>query len=389
MPPARNARRTGPRRVALVMNLEHALKRHQEVFAGAYRYALQRGWQIDPMPFSNQIYSAGREHVHYDGIVARADAKLASFAKTHKIPVVNVWYSSPARHLPLVHADHGRVGGLAADHLRARGFRRFAYVGYGRIRASADSERVFREALGEAVSYDRFATSLNFTHSPAEFTKFERSLAVWLDSLRRPVGVFVADDGLARHLINAATIRGIDVPGELAVVGNFNDEPFCLLAEPTLTSIEYGFDRLGYRAARLLEDLMNGEPAPVLPIILPPRELIPRDSTDVFASDDEMVAKALRYISDNCHKPINVTDVVQKLRVCGRTLARRFKKARRCRPIDELTRMRITRAKRLLQESDASIRDVAVQCGFATGSQFILAFRRVEKMTPGEYRERA
>jgi LacI family transcriptional regulator len=126
-----------------------------------------------------------------------------------------------------------------------------------------------------------------------------------------------------------------------------------------------------------------------MPIVLPPRELIPRDSTDVFASDDEMVAKALRYIADNCHKPINVTDVVQKLRVCGRTLARRFQKARGCRPIDELTRMRITRAKRLLQESDASIRDVAEQCGFATGSQFILAFRRVEKMTPGEYRERA
>ena len=257
MPPARNARRTGPRRVALVMNLEHALKRHQEVFAGAYRYALQRGWQIDPMPFSNQIYSAGREHVHYDGIVARADAKLASFAKTHKIPVVNVWYSSPARHLPLVHADHSRVGALAADHLRARGFRRFAYVGYGRIRASADSERGFREALGEVVSYDRFATSLNFTHSPAEFTKFERSLAVWLDSLRRPVGVFVADDGLARHLINAATIRGIDVPGELAVVGNFNDEPFCLLAEPTLTSIEL---RSRVRVVRASSMILPGAP---------------------------------------------------------------------------------------------------------------------------------
>ncbi len=51
--------------------------------------------------------------------------------------------------------------------------------------------------------------------------------------------------------------------------------------------------------------------------------------------------------------------------------------------------MRITRAKRLLQESDVSIREVAEQCGFATGSQFILAFRRVEKMTPGDYRARA
>jgi len=144
-----------------------------------------------------------------------------------------------------------------------------------------------------------------------------------------------------------------------------------------------------YRAARLLDDLMGGLPAPALPVVLPPRELIPRDSTDVFASDDETVARALRFISDNCHKPINISDVVTKLRVCGRTLARRFKKARGCRPIDELIRMRITRAKRLLQEGDASIKQVAEQCGFSSGSQFILAFRRLEKMTPGEYRSRA
>jgi len=199
----------------------------------------------------------------------------------------------------------------------------------------------------------------------------------------------VADDGLARHLINAATIRGIEVPGELAVVGNFNDEPFCLLAEPTITSIDHGFDRVGYRAAKLLDDLMNGQPAPAMPVALPPRELIPRDTTDVFASDDEMVAQALRFISDNCHKPINISDVVKKLKVCGRTLARRFQKARGCRPIDELIRMRITRAKRLLQEGDASIKQVAEECGFSCGSQFILAFRRVEKMTPGEFRTRA
>jgi AraC-like DNA-binding protein len=57
--------------------------------------------------------------------------------------------------------------------------------------------------------------------------------------------------------------------------------------------------------------------------------------------------------------------------------------------MDELLRMRITRAKRLLQEGDASIKQVAEQCGFANCSQFILAFRRVERMTPGDFRARA
>lgn len=377
-------------RVAIVMNLEYALKRHQAVFAGAYRYARQRGWLVDTMPFSQQILSAGRRHLKYDGIIARADARLAAFARSAAVPLVNVWYSSPVRNLPLVHVDHARVAAVAADHLQARGFRRFAFVGYGRIRASFDLEEGFRDALGDAaVSFDRFTTALGFTLSPGAFSRFEQSLWRWLDTLRRPVGVFVADDSLARHVINAAIVKGIDVPRELAVVAVFNDEPFCLLSEPTLTSIDYGFDRVGYRAAKQLDELMTGAPRPLLAVTLPPRGLIPRDSTDVFASDDAMVAQALRYISDNCHKPINVSDIVAKLKVCGRTLARRFKKVRGCRPIDELTRMRITRAKRLLQEGDASVKQVAEQCGFSSGSQFILAFRRIEKLTPGEYRWQA
>ena len=60
MNPPRPKRRSGTRRVAVVMNLEYALKRHQEVFAGAYRYAQNRGWQVDAMHFSRQIRAAGR-----------------------------------------------------------------------------------------------------------------------------------------------------------------------------------------------------------------------------------------------------------------------------------------------------------------------------------------
>jgi LacI family transcriptional regulator len=377
------------RRVAIVLNLAHALKRHQEIFSGAYRYALQRGWHVDAMPFTRQISTAGRERLRYDGIIARADARLGAFAKAARVPLVNVWYSSPVRDAQLVSSDQARVGAMAADHLRARGFRRFAFAGYGRVRASVDAERAFVAALGDAVSYDRFATSLNFSEAPTLFARFERSLATWLTGLRRPVGLFAADDGLARHIVNAATVCGINVPGELAIVGTFNDEPYCLLAEPTITSIDCGLDRVGYRAAKVLEDLMEGRPSAGSPVLLPPKELIPRDSTDVFATDDEMVTKALRFMSDNCHKPINVGEVVEKLRVCGRTLARRFRKERGCRPIDELTRMRITRAKRLLVEDDTSIRAVAEQCGFATGSQFIAAFRRIENTTPGKFRSRA
>lgn len=377
-----------PRRVAIVMNLQFAVKRHQAIFAGAYRYARQKGWQVDTMPFSKQIYAAARREADYDGIIARADRKLANYADAAGIPLVNCWYSSPVRNMPLVNVDYRRIGGLASDHLQARGFRRFATAGYSGARSSSDAEEGFRAATDGFGQIDSFITSLGFGGSPESFARFERSAGSWLDALPRPVGVFVTDDVLARHLINVAIVRGIKIPEELAFVGMFNDEPFCLLADPTITSIECRFDRVGYRSGRLLEALMNGQATPDEPLLLPPGQLIPRDTTDMFASGDELVAQALRFIADNCHKPINVTTVAEKLRVCGRTLARHFKQERGCRVIDELTRMRITRAKRLLVESDVPIRTVAEQCGFATSTQFILAFRRVEGTTPGDYRSR-
>jgi len=319
--------------------------------------------------------------------VARADRRLVAFAKSAGVPLVNVWYSSPATGLPLVCVDHARVAALAAEHLVARGFRRFAFAGYGRVKAAGTLERAFREAVGDtAVSYDRFETALNFTLAPRNFATLERSLFKWLDSLSRPAAILACDDELARHIINAARFRGIDVPGELAVMGSFNDEPFCLLSQPTLTSIDYGYDRVGARAARLLEELMDGQPSPAGPVVLPPKGLVPRDSTDVFASDDPLVAAALRYMSDSCDKPIGINDVVRKLRISGQTLARRFRKARGCRPIEELTRMRITRAKRLLADGDLTTAEVGKRCGFISRAQFFVAFRRVEGMTPGAYR---
>ena len=390
MNPPRPKRRSGPRRVAVVMNLEYALKRHQEVFAGAYRYAQNRGWQVDAMHFSRQIRSAGRSHLRYDGIIARADPQIAGFARAARVPLVNVWFSAPARNLTTVSADYLRAGRLAAEHLLARGLRRFAFAGYGRARSSEAAERGFLAGLaayGERL--DRFTTSVTFTAGAGTFGRFERSLWAWLDGLPRPVGVFVIDDCLARHLLNAALVRGIDVPGELAVVGLFNDEPFCLLAEPTLTSIDLGLDRVGFQAAKLLDQLMDGQQPPAGPLLLPPKLLIPRDSTDLFASDDELVARALRHMADHCHKPINVSDVVRRLGVCGRTLARRFRQARGCRPLDELTRMRITRAKRLLQERELPIGTVAAECGYASTNQFIVAFSRLEGITPGEFSRQA
>jgi hypothetical protein len=53
--------------------------------------------------------------------------------------------------------------------------------------------------------------------------------------------------------------RGIQVPDEAAVIGVDNDEVFCALAEPSMSSIALDTRRTGYAAAALLDRMMAGE----------------------------------------------------------------------------------------------------------------------------------
>jgi LacI family transcriptional regulator len=109
-----------PRRVAIMLDLRWPYKRHSEVFAGAQRYAVERGWVSIIDEFADDTLRGGAEQ--YDGILARATPLLARRAAKLGVPVVNVWPSSPARHLlPGVFPDSSATGRLVAEHLLARG----------------------------------------------------------------------------------------------------------------------------------------------------------------------------------------------------------------------------------------------------------------------------
>jgi LacI family transcriptional regulator len=374
--------------VAIVIDLAQPYPWHYETFSGVADHARKRGWRVDAMAFGAQLIAASRGGIRHDGIVGRIDGKLAAFARQAGVPIVNVWHSSPVRDVPLVGPDIGACAALAADHLIGRGLRRFASAGDEGDRVSHDMIGAFRRALADAghACEEPLFLDPEPSQSVSSYMRFQKSLTAWLGRLGRPAGLFVSDDIYAREIVNIALMNGIRVPDDLAVVG-FNDIEVCSLSrEPTLTSIDPGYHRIGRTAAGVLESLMDGKPPPEGRVAVRPLGLVARASTDVFASDDQLVSRAVRFMAENCHKPINAADVAAHLRVTGRTLMRHFKAAMGCRVTDELVRMRITRAKRLLVEADLPIGEVAKRCGFGGRGPFIAAFRRVENTTPQAFR---
>lgn len=276
---------------------------------------------------------------------------------------------------------------MAARHLLARGFRKFAYLGYTNSRGSKLQLEGFREVLS-AMKYPCSVcqTAISFAKTVSKWQKFQFKINKWINGWTTPIGVYAGHDVLCRYLAEACKERGLKVPLEVALIGSFNEKVVCDHPEPSLSSVDFGFERIGYQAAALLDRLMDGKQAPREPIRVVPTELVPRQSSDAFAVDDPMVSKALRFIAENPHKAIDVAEVAAHVSVARRTLLRAFKKSLGRTVHDAITYLRVERVKRFLMETGEPLKTVAAACGFTDAIHLCKVFQRIEGSSPSDYR---
>ncbi|WP_121252830.1 LacI family DNA-binding transcriptional regulator [Nocardioides ferulae] len=88
--------------------------------------------------------------------------------------------------------------------------------------------------------------------------------------------VFVANDTMALGLLHALHERGVDVPGQVSVVG-FDDVPEAVYLWPSLTTVSQQFSVLGRTAVDLTVRALAGEVEPSADLIAP--QLVVRSST--------------------------------------------------------------------------------------------------------------
>jgi LacI family transcriptional regulator len=381
---------TSKPRVAISLEMEWAYKRHLQMYAGCQRYADEAGWLSSVNPAIERMLAVGADgRPNYDGIIARATPALAAAARKAGVPLVNVWLNSPVSDLPSVFTDFELSGVMAAEHLIGRGFRQFGYLGHRRDIDSIQQFEGFQRVIGAAgfpcTTHHLVANQLE---GPARgWEAFVAGLEAWIDTWEPPIGIFVCGDLYSRYLIDVCRAKGLHVSQEIAIIGSGNEQEICNSPEPSLTSIDMGYGKVGYRAAALLDHLMSGGMPPDSPELIAPAELVPRRSTDVYASEDLLVARALRYISENSHHRIQVKDVAAAVSSTRRTLERRFSDYAGRTIADEISRLRLERAKRRMVETDAPMKDVAIDAGFRNADHFYKVFTRIEGIPPSQYRE--
>ncbi|CAN5880762.1 AraC family transcriptional regulator [soil metagenome] len=115
---------------------------------------------------------------------------------------------------------------------------------------------------------------------------------------------------------------------------------------------------------------------------------ISKDLTALVSRDEvpHAVAQALRHLETMYDQPVSPSSLARKAGMSSARFARVIKRIHGISPMQLITKTRITAGTRLLQETEVSIAEIALECGFTDHSAFTRAFRAVTGMAPSEHR---
>jgi len=104
--------------------------------------------------------------------------------------------------------------------------------------------------------------------------------------------------------------------------------------------------------------------------------------------NDAAVVKAQQWIALNYVSADVVNQAMQQSSLASRTFYRRFSRAVGVTPLKYLQSIRIEKSKMLLETSNRSVEDIAIEVGYLDVGNFRKCFKREVKLLPAEYRKK-
>lgn len=224
-----------------------------------------------------------------DGVIVLnipLDAREQTLLARLDLPVVTV--GNPVAAWPCVRIDDRAAMTLATRHVLDLGHTEIAYVGVvpetsAHLQTPNDRRDAFHEALTERglVCPEGWRVESDWTAAGAA-----RDIEPVLAREPRPTAVVAASDEMAIGVMAAARRLGLEVPGDLSVVG-IDDHAFAAVLD--LSTVRQDVVEQGRRAGLILMRAVLGEvalgaagaglPDPASAELVLPVELVPRGST--------------------------------------------------------------------------------------------------------------
>jgi LacI family transcriptional regulator len=375
----------------VILRIESSRESGRALLRGIASYAYHHGpWSFywEPGGLEKALQRPGA--LEADGIIAR-DVDLTSQEKgvMRRLPGVIIGHrhkEAPGK--AYVVTDSAAIAEMAAEHLLACGFRKFGFCGYRNTPWSAARRDVFAATVRQAGCEVRIREVHEVRPDRASHEKKEReSIVLWLRTLPQPMGLMACNDDLGKEIVEACRLAGLRVPDDAAVIGADNDEVVCGLSNPPMSSVAINFERAGYEAAGVLDQLMRGARRVPARIVVRASHVVPRQSTDVLAVEDASLAKALRYIRDHARTGVTVAAMARASGLSRRVLEKRFRIYLKHSALKEIRRVRTDQIARMLVETELPVGQIAEALGFEDVQHVARYFRAGKGSSPLAYRK--
>ncbi len=327
-----------------------------------------------------------------DGIISRIESQDQIYQlKKYQVPIVDIAGALKYSGFFEVHNDEFETGQKAGRYLLSLGFEHFAWVGIPNIRWSSYRYEGFLNVLSPKVKKVQ-SCILEKGLSWWEKLDYElEMLCYWLGSLEKPTALFAANDTIGLKITHACTAANIQIPNEIAILGVDNEDILCEIANPSLSSIRVDYESIGFKAAELLSNLIHPTGKNFQNIshqVVSPLDIVERESTRMIVAKDPFVEKALNFIKNRCHKGITVNDIIQEIPISRRSLEQKFFLEMKKTLHQEIIETKISHSKKLLKETKTSLDIIAQKSGFGSLQRFHTQFKKLEGITPGEWRKK-
>ena len=298
-------------------------------------------------------------------------------------PVILVPSDQPVAGVSHVDIDDVAIGRLAAEHLIARGYRNFAFVGRGDAHYAKQRLAGFQAVAGEvAVYWEEFR---DWRQYDEYWREPDEDMVGWLAAQTTPLGIFTAHDPTGRHVLEAAAQAGLEVPFAVGVISANDDETVCEMARPALSSIRLPWRRLAAEAVHMIERILAGKDA-CSPLLVQPLEIVARGSSSYEAVSDPVVRLAMQVLVERISTLASVEEWAAEAGVSRRVLERRFQSSLGRSPHAMIRHERVERAKNLLSTTDLPVSIIAERCGFQSNERLTVNFRASVAVPPASYR---
>lgn len=370
--------------------------------ASALSYAETVGWQMRIIPYSNA--AANRLHGEARTRKKPPIAKLASFWKADgaivdcgaavgllkprdfgSLPVVFL-ESPPVLGVPRVSSDGRAIGECAARELLTLGFPRYAYIPWITPLTWSKERGTF---FTDCIRMNGLPLVPFEWHGAHNEETMQQELQSWFNTISHPLAIFAANDYIASLVISCACRARLHVPKDISVLGVDDDPRICTGTRPTISSIRPDYEKAGWSAAMLLDEVMKRPETKTSEITFGVDRVNRRESSHMHIHRNQGVVSAQEIIRRAAIDGIGAAEVSAQVNCSRRLLELRFKEATGRSLLQEIRSIRIAHARRLLAYTNKPLPDVAHQCGYKSVVTFRKAFYTEMRKTPRDYRQQA